>query len=85
MWTYVGQVGKNLCWENMLFWSLHVQGNSEVIVVYGGGREMAWCEVMIQRVEDARGNGRARVGMRGDQRWMIRVGATEVQSGGYNT
>lgn len=25
VWTYVGQVGKNLCRENMMFWSLHVQ------------------------------------------------------------
>ena len=85
MWTYVGQVGKNLCQENMLFWSLHVQGNSEAIVVYGGDREMTWCEVMVQRVEDAGGDGRARVGARGDQRWMIRVGATEVRSEGYDT
>ena len=26
---------------------LHVQGNSEAIVVYGGDREIAWCEVMV--------------------------------------
>ena len=84
MWTYVGQVGKNLCRENMLVWSLHVQGNSEVIVVYGGDREMTWCEVMVQRVEDAGGDGRARVGARGDQRWMMRVETTEMHFGGYN-
>ena len=73
MWTCIGQVGKNLCRENILFWSLHVQDNLEAIVVYGGDREMAWCEVMVQRAEDAEVDGRARVGVRGDQRWMMYV------------
>ena len=41
VWTYVSQVGKNLCQEKMVFWSLHVQGNSEAIVVYDDDREMA--------------------------------------------
>ena len=54
-------------------------------MVYGGDREMAWCEVMVQRVEDAGGDGRARVGARGDQRWMMCDGAMEVRSGGCDT
>ena len=33
---------------------------------------------MFQRVEDAGGDGRARVGACGDQRWMMRVGVTEA-------
>lgn len=69
----------------MLVWSLHVQDNSEAIVVYGGDWEMAWYEVMVQRVEDAGGDGRARVGVRGDQRWMMRVGSTVVRSKGCDT
>ena len=85
MWTYIGQVGKNLCRDKMVFWSLHVQGNSEAIVVYGGDRKMAWCEVMVQRVKDAGGDGRARVGACRDQRRMMRVEATEVRFGGYDT
>ena len=54
-------------------------------MVYGGNREITWCEVMVQRVEDAGGDSRARVGARGDQTWMMRVGATEVRSEGYDT
>ena len=84
MWIYVGQIGKNLCREKMVFWSLHVQDNSEVIVVYDEDRKMA-CEVTAQRVEDAGGDGRARVVALGDQRWMVCVGATEVRFGGYDT
>lgn len=50
----------------MLVWSLNVQGKSEAIVVYGEDQKMAWCEVMVHRVEDTGGDDRARVGARGD-------------------
>lgn len=53
VWTYVGQVGKNLYQKKIIFWFLHVHGNLEVIVVYGGDREMVWYEVMVQRVKNA--------------------------------
>ena len=45
---------------------------------------MDWCEVMVRRVNDAGGDSRARVEARGDQRWIMRVGTTEVRSEGYD-
>lgn len=46
---------------------------------------MTWCEVMVQKVEDARGDGRVRVGAHENQIWMMRIETTVVWFGGHDT